>query len=112
MRQGRPQHVNNQHFRPVAAAGGTGRKERLPCRRGLANFWAWLAADFHGGGIFFAAAGGLAHLRAWLAADGHGGDVYFFFAAGGLAHLKAWLAADSHGNDGGCNGEYRVGRGG
>ena len=52
----------------------------------------------------------LAHLRAWLAADGHGGDVYFFAATGGLAHLKAWLAADAHGNEGGCNGEYLVGR--
>jgi hypothetical protein len=50
---------------------------------GLANLWACLAADVHGGGVFFAAAGGLAHRRAWLAADGHEGNVYFFAAAGG-----------------------------
>jgi hypothetical protein len=47
---------------------------------------------------------------AWLAADGHGGGV-FFAAAGRLAHLMAWLAASGHGNEGGYNREHRFRRG-
>jgi hypothetical protein len=102
--------------------GGTGSKERWPCRRGLTNLWAWLAADGYGDGVFLAATGelalfrlgsslvamvttsssrppgGHAHLRAWLASNGHGGDL-FFAVAGGLAHPRAWFAADGHGGD-------------
>jgi hypothetical protein len=55
---------------------------RWPRRRGLANLWAWLAADVNSGDIFFTASGGLAHLRAWLATDGDGDDAFLAAARG------------------------------
>jgi hypothetical protein len=48
---------------------------------GVADLWAWLAADGHGDDPIFTA-GGLAHLQVWFATDGHG-DGAFLAAAGG-----------------------------